>query len=312
MKKQFVSIIIISAIILSGCGEGGITVTGDNATINTSTETNNAQAIVDTDVNTDVDVNNDKSTNENSNSDKDQTIVIEDNEIYQQLKKEYDHLVDENEKLNQEIDSLKEENSNLKQQSSNVRNIEYKNIGLSIDGNAIPINKTNSSVVIDNKVYYSEEFIDSFINSDMEKSIQDETMYVGRIIKNKALLVDQYEYGHSYAGVYNSITDSYGKLHTNSIVFNSSKCYITYNLNREYSLFRFSLAVRNNASDNGIGTLTIKADGEVVYTSEDLTKATEKIDVADISIKNCSLLTIEYNAYASCDCIMSDMEIYNE
>lgn len=312
MKKARMILAAFFMISLTACGESGITVTGDNATITTNAEHNNAQAIVDTDVSADVDVTDDKSSENSNNTEIHESITIEDNDEYQKLKNDYDKILGDNEKLNEEIRLLKEENSIFKQQKSELPNFEFKDIGLSIDGNTIPIDKTRSAVEIDNKTYYSEEFIDSLLDADQKKSIQDETMYIGVIVKNKALLTEQYEYGHSYASVYNSVTDSFGKLRTNAIVFDSGKSSITYNLNREFAMFRFSLSIKNNANDKGIGTLTVKADDEIVYTSPELTKSTEKIDIPGIPINNCLLLTLEYNSYATCDCIMSDMEIYNE
>lgn len=247
---------------------------------------------------------------------------------YSALTSENKSLVSQNTKYYDELEEAKgkikeyENNSNskvqeLEQQLNDKPDVQFKNLGLSIAGDIIPINSNESSVIVNNRTYYADEFINSIINSkivdeNISLTIQDDIVYLGKIIKEKSQLLDQWVFDHSYVQTYDNITDSYGKMHTNSLVFkNSSNCYITYNLNREFSFIKFNLFVCDDASNNRIGTLTIKADDEIVYTSPELTKTTEKVEEIDIPIKMCSLLTIEYNSTGGNNCIMSNIEIYN-
>lgn len=232
-------------------------------------------------------------------------------EDYQNLKVQNDSLNAQNTKYFDDLTKSNRQVDELQKLLEDIPDIQYKDLGLSINGNIIPINSLKSSVIINNRTYFSDDFIKNLISSDTNMSIQDNTIYIGKIIKNKSLLIDQWEFGHSDARIYDSVTDSYGKMYTNSLVFPTSNCYITYNLNREFSLLRFNLSVRDNADDGKVGTLTIKADDEIVYTSPEISKTTEKFEVSDIPINNCSLLTIEYNSIGENDCIMSDIEIYN-
>lgn len=230
---------------------------------------------------------------------------------YQELMAQNDSLTAQNTKYFDDLTKSNSQVEELQKLLEDIPDIQYKDLGLSINGNIIPINSSKSSVVINNRTYLSDDFIKNLISSDTNMSVQDNTIYIGKIIKNKSFLIDQWEFGHSDARVYDSVTDSYGKMYTNSLVFPTSNCYITYNLNREFSLLRFSLSVRDNAHDGRVGTLVIKADDEIVYTSPELSKTTEQFEVSDIPINNCSLLTLEYNAIGENDCIMSDIEIYN-
>ena len=249
-------------------------------------------------------------------------------EDYQNLKSQNASLVKQNTKYfndlsvaNDKIESYEKQTDStvqeLEQMIGEMPNIQFKTLGLSIEGNVIPINSTDSVAIINNRTYYADDFINSIIsssivNSNANMSVQDDTMYIGKIIKEKSYLLDQWEFDYSDVQAYDNITDSYGKMHTNSLVFKSSSgCYIIYNLNREFSFMKFNLFIRDNADNNKIGTLTIKADDELVYTSPELTKTTEKVEAVDVPIKNCSLLTIEYNATGYNHCIMSNIEIYN-
>lgn len=246
-------------------------------------------------------------------------------ENYQKLQKENDSLTQQNTTFFDELEDAKDkiktyENESdakvkeLEQQINEMPDIQFKNISLSIDGDDIPINSTDSSVIINNRTYYSDEFIRNTIDPNTNISVKDNTMYIGKIIKEKASLFNQYEFASSYASIENNLIDSYGKPHPNSLLFSDhyGSSYITYSLEREFSLLKFKLFVRDKSNDDSVGTITIKADDEIVYTSTELVKTTEEITEESIPINNCSLLTIRYNSTNSGGhCIMSDAEIYN-
>ena len=200
----------------------------------------------------------------------------------------------------------------LEQQLSDKPEVQFRNIGLSIEGEDIPINATDSSVVINNRTYYSDEFIKSLISSDTNLSVRNDMMYVGKIIKEKSYLSDAWVMDAKHVSSLNNIMDSYGNVHTDVLCFDSMECSIIYSLNGDYSLLKFNTAIQDGASMDQTGVLTIKADDVVVYTSPVLTKTTEPFSETDIPIGNCSLLTIEYNASSSYNrCILDEIIIYN-
>ena len=260
-------------------------------------------------------------------------IIGDDNEVtindikdlvedYQNLQKQNKSLTDQNIKYFDELTEASnkiqdyENQSNtrvqeLEQQLNESPDVQFKDIGLSVDGENIPINSTKSSAIINNRTYYSDEFVKSLISSKYSISIQDDTMYIGKIIKEKSYLSDEWVLDSTGVGYENNLTDSYGNIHTNALRFYNSKCSIIYNLNSEYSLLKCNISIRDNAYLNQTGVITIKADDTVVYTSSALTKTTEPFGEEDIPINNCSLLTIEYTTNGSNQCIMDNIVVYN-
>lgn len=212
--------------------------------------------------------------------------------------------------LDDKIEQLNNEINQLNKEINLFPSIQFRNLSLSIDGNAIPINTSNSSVIVNNRTYYADDFINNILDSNTNVSILDGTMYIGKIIKEKTNLIGQWVVNNSSVSEGRNWVDSYGNTHTNSLCFLDDG-YIIYNLNEEYSLLKFNLSISENANLKRTGILVVKADGEIVYTSPELTKTTKPFDVIDVPINNCTLLTIEYSTEMYNRCIMSDIEIYN-
>ncbi len=242
---------------------------------------------------------------------------------YESLNQQNDSLVAQNTKYFDDLAEAKnkiesyENQSNskvqeLEQQLDNMPDVQFKDIGLSINGDVIPVNSTKSSAIIDNRIYYSDEFVKNLVDPNYGVTIQDNIMYIGKIIKEKSSLSDEWVLNSS--GIYheNNMTDSYGNTHTNVLRFRDRSCSIIYNLNNEYSLLKCSLAICSNAKMDKTGVITIKADDEIVYTSPLLTKTTEPFTKEDIPINNCKLLTIEYDTASDYnECIMDNIIVYN-
>lgn len=307
--KRKIAVIMFSLIILSGCGDitntynsqGDISV--DNSKDDHSKNTE-GQVAVSSEVGVDIDA--DKSTN-NSTDNMSEISVYESKE-YIQLKDENDHLRKENSNLQNQIDDL-----NSKQ--NNIPSIEYKDLGLSINGEDIPVNRNSSMVVIDGREYISKEIMENLVSNDKTIAIKDETLFIGKIIKEKSFLTDEVIVDSENVLNTNSIKDSYGNLHTNALYPQNYHSCMIVNLNRQFAYLKFGLAVQENGNSDAI--VTIKADDVVVYTSPSLTITTEPFEVIDIPINNCSLLTIKIDSGSSngfgkgFDCIISDAIVYN-
>ena len=241
-------------------------------------------------------------------------------EEYQDLKKQNASLVDQNtkyfddlEKVTEELELLKGESGSemerLNQQLSGMPSVEFRSMGLCMDGNDVAMDTTDSAVVVNNRVYYSDEFVKNLVGSGRSITAQDGTLYIGKMIKEKEALSEKWlmdKYKVSFTDVE---TDSYGNNHTNPMVFYNGSSVI-YNLSQEYSYFQCNISIENTSKIDRMGNIMIKADGIEIYKSPDMTKLTEPFDI-NITINNCSLLTIEFVANSNIGCIISGSTVYN-
>lgn len=239
-------------------------------------------------------------------------LASENKSLVSQNTKYYDELEEAQNKIAEYESQSNSKVQELEQQLNDMPNVQFKDLGLSVNGEDIPINPTRSSVVIDNKTYYSDEFVYKLIDSNSNISIQDNIMYIGKIIKEKSSLSSEWILNNDSVVFDDSITDSYGNMHTNPMRFVGNKGSIIYNLNSQYSLLKCDISICNSARMDKAGVITIIADDTIVYTSPVLTKTTEPFTEEDIPINNCKLLTIEYNADSSYNkCIIDNVMVYN-
>lgn len=214
-------------------------------------------------------------------------------------------------KLKDEMANNEKEIQSLNSQLSASPIISFSNVGLSIDGNDIPINTNNAMITVDGEDYFSKEILTNLITENKNLTIKDNTIFIGKVISGKAKLIDQWIVNSNNVDVTQSAIDSYGNTHANSLYFKNYSSYIIYNLNEKYSLLKFKLSISQSAYLDCTSVLIIKADDEVVYISSEVTKTTKPFEEIDIPINNCSLLTIEYGNTWHNDCILSDIEVYN-
>lgn len=293
MNKK-ITIIIFCLIILSGCGDTTYnnhgSMTFDNSSDDHSKNTEGMTAVSnEMDIDTDID----KSTNNISE------FSVTDSDEYKQLEKEKNEL-------NNKIDELES-------QLSDMPVIEYRDLGLSMDGEDILLNRNNSMVIIDGREYISKEIIDSIISEDQNITIKNDTLYIGKVISDKANLFEQTIMDQRDMFMTDSVSDSYGNHYRNvlkSSTYCTGKKYVIYVLNREYSLVKFTVAVERYANIDSNGTLTIKADDNVVY-AKTINKKTEPFSEIDIPIENCNLLSFEFDNDHNIDCIISNAIVYN-
>ena len=225
----------------------------------------------------------------------------------EEYKSNYETLLSENEEQKLEL-------SKLNEQISLIPTIQFQDVGLIIHCEEQVINKNRSMVTIEGNQYYSKDFINSLLEESDSLTIKNNTVYVGRIISDKSDLFDKFIMDKANCNIQNSAIDSFGKTYSNILYMDTSHSsyhYITYVLDRKYSLFKFSVAVSNAARMGNKGILTVKADDQVVYTSKPIDKQTPLFTELDIPLNNCTLLTIEYNSEGGCACIITNAEVYN-
>jgi hypothetical protein len=229
--------------------------------------------------------------------------TMQENEQIKNLNAQYVGLLAQN---NEDIDILKT-------QVSDAPVIDYNDLALVIDGDEIAVNSNNSMVVIDSREYISKEIAEKLIDERKNIIYRDNTMYVGNIIADKKDLFEQWNVNSVNSEMKENKKDSYGNLHSKVLRFYYGSGNAIYNLNRNYSMVKLSIAIEDSAMVGYKGVITIKADDNVVYTSPNITKTTEPFTVSDIAINNCSLLTIEYSedGVNAVNAIVYDAYVYN-
>lgn len=226
--------------------------------------------------------------------------------------KDYENTKKSNDRYAKQLEDTTKELEELKKQVGDTPIFKFQDMGLSIDGKEISLDSKNAMVTVDGRRYLAEEFTENVLDSKKELTIKDNMAYVGKIVKDKTDLIGQWVMEGDWMEFPDSATDSYGNVYTNAIKFNHSGAYGMFTLNQDYGLFSCDIAMDEDADINATGKITIKADNKVVYTSPKIEKKGEPFHISDIDIKNCSLLTIEYDVDESWSkVILSNVSVYN-
>lgn len=212
--------------------------------------------------------------------------------------------------MNSKEEQANKEIDNLKMQLNDSPSINYRNLGLCIDVEDIPINIDKSFVAIDGHEYFSREIVDKLLPDDKIMTINDDTIFIGPVIANKAKLTDQYIKTNSYCELRESAKDSFGYIHTDCIIFSGyyGSSEIEFSLQNKYNKLKCNLSIYGN--NNEVATVNIKRDGEIIESYE-ITKDTETIPINDLPINKCSVLTITKSGGFRFSCIISDAIVYN-
>ncbi len=234
-------------------------------------------------------------------------------------------MASENESLRKEILENEKKVENLQRESKDLEEklgvangelddvpvIEFQNYGLSIDGEEKIINKDKSCVAINGRQYYSQDFIDNLLPENKNATKKDDIIYIGRIIKEKTnLFKRQIIDNTSDAYISEDVKDTYGNLHSESLIFKHTGNSITFNANREYSNLKCTLAVEDGCSGGGV--IQIETDEGIVFTSEELLNSTEPFKI-DVPINQASTITIKSIGDCTWSYLMvADGVLYNE
>lgn len=231
---------------------------------------------------------------------------------YQDLQAQKESLIKQNAKYFDDLTQANNKIAELQSQATDIPILNYKNLALSINGEDIPINQNNSMVTIDGIDYFSREITENLVFNDQNLTIKNNTLFIGKVIEEKANLFEQHTVDYHFCDMYNAVTDSYGNITSNVLVFTSNEGKIQYSLAGKYSQLKLTMSITEGAATDAKGVLTITADDKVVYTSPALGKTSEPLTEDSIPIENCKLLTLEYNAiHNASDCIISNAVIYN-
>lgn len=241
-------------------------------------------------------------------------------DAYTENLNELNNLNDKYEKQEAELNDVKsqyvemnsanmEEIKELENQLSSNAIVKTEDAGLVVDGDEIKIQSKASIATLNGRTYYSEEIVDSLLD-DREINLKNGTLYVGKIVEDKTRLSKLWVIENSRCDVNASGKDSFGNTYSDAVVTTYSEAYVRYNANRDFSLLKCTIAT-NDYSDNGYeGTLKIKADETVVYETT-FKKSKEPIEIKDVPIDNCSVLTFEVTDAVGVRAVISDGFVYN-
>ena len=230
---------------------------------------------------------------------------------YQRLQSQNKSLLDQNTKYFNNLSEANYQVNALQTKTNDIPQIKFNDLSLLIDVQDIAINKNNSMVTIDGRNYFSREIVESLISDGQNFTIKDDTLFIGKVIAEKANLFGQNVLNKSRHLQYmNTVKDSYGNTRTNVIMNGYYRSSIIYSLNKRYSYLKCTVSISEDYYFGYTTTLTIISDEEIVYSS-DITKTTEPYDI-EVPINNCKLLTIQFDSNIGSDgCIISDAIVYN-
>lgn len=235
------------------------------------------------------------------------------------LIKQYNKLADENEKLEEQNTQYFDENTELKEEQKNNEDklsgqpeYNFESVGLSIDGEKVAVDTSNSVLVFNGKEYWSKELATKLVTNDKEIKKEDNCIYIGNIISDATNLLDLHINDRDGAVVKDMEGDSYGNTHSNVLIScNSTSGYATFVLNRKFKYIKLGIAASDSCRDNATMAYVIKADDKVVYTSKSFNKKTEPFYEESIEIGNSNLLTIEFSTDNFGEAFIYDAVVFN-
>lgn len=246
-----------------------------------------------------------------------QNIQIQNKSLLDQNTKYFDDLTEANNKLKDLENDTNQKLDELQKQIDSMPSFEYTNLGLCIDVEDISINKNNSMVTIDGREYFSKEIAENLISDDKNITIKDDTLFVGKVVADKANLLDQYENEYYKVFSFSNEIDSYGNNRSNGLYFNLensySDSYIRYSLKQKYAYLDFWVSVPENTKSNYSGKIVITINNkDTIYTSDSINLLTKPFKVEGLKINNCDLLEIWLsNDNGQLRCLITDAVIYN-
>lgn len=251
--------------------------------------------------------------------DSNNSLTIKNKELLVQI----DQLTSEKNKLTTEKESFEKankelikENKSVKEQIADSPVIEFQNCGLFVDGEEKTVNKDKSYAVINGRQYYSREFFNTILPDNMTTTMKNETLYVGKIIKEKIDLLNLPVISGNDWEYRDSINDTYGNMYASVLYFKYCTSDIVYNAGREYSNFRCIVGLKNGVSSTHISGFQIQTDnGKVIYTSPEITSLTEPFEI-DIPINQTSTITFKAmgsNPYPNSSAVfLANAVLYNQ
>lgn len=241
--------------------------------------------------------------------------IADENEEFKNKISDYERQIGELEKQIDDLDSERKELSDklgvANGEIDDFPTIEYKNYGLSIDGEEKSISKDKSSVLINGRQYYSKDFVDNLLPDNKTTIEKEDMLYVGKVVKEKSNLFDRQMINRTEVSdvhIETNVKDTYGNIHDKGVTF-VRESGITYNANREYSKLKCTITVLDGKEGGGV--IQIESEQGVLYTSQEILSTTEPVKI-DIPINQASKITIKQISGVWTYNMVADAVLYNE
>ena len=221
-------------------------------------------------------------------------------------------LTEKNDTYFADYNDLKKKYEEISKEADGKTAVTYKNCGLYVDSVQQQVATDKSVINVDGVSYFSKGIISALAGSDKKVSMDNENIYIGKVVADKVSLFSDKIWVIEKRNSYNNVTktDSRGNIHANSLYLEYDSSYIIYNTNKKYKYISFILSIEKDAYNSSSVKVSLKdQDNNVLYVQE-ISKLSEPIQITDVDINNCSSLKIEISGNSG-HCIVSDAYLYN-
>ena len=181
-----------------------------------------------------------------------------------QNKRDKAKLAGVKERIAAETAHIHKENEALKNQLNNTSYVSYKNLGLYVDSNNVPITSDKSQAIIDGKEYYTKNVIEGIVGNDKSITTDDNYMYIGKKVADRTSLFSDkiWVVNKSECDVNVSKKDSRGNMRSNAVQLTHNKAYIMYNTDRKYNYVSFIISIADGSNNTNNVTVCLKDENE--------------------------------------------------
>ncbi|MBQ8942541.1 MAG: hypothetical protein IJ062_11965 [Firmicutes bacterium] len=230
---------------------------------------------------------------------------------YNELVKSNEDLEAKNTQYFSDYQKVTNEKEQLESMFNDSPSVKTQDMGLYINGENININKSNSFAMVNGTEYFSKEILEKVIDKNKELIVQDDNVFIGRVVSDSTKLFSQRIVDSNNYEVVENATDSYGNPHSNVARLNN-ETKVIYSLNENYSLLRFKLAIDEKSYGDRKCMVSISIDGNPIKSFSNLDKvSTKELEIDSMGINNCSILEISCTGDRQVYPLIYDAVVYN-
>lgn len=221
-------------------------------------------------------------------------------------------LTEKNDTYFADYNDLKKKYEEISKEADGKTAVTYKNCGLYVDSVQQQVATDKSVINVDGVSYFSKGIISALAGSDKKVSMDNENIYIGKVVADKVSLFSDKIWVIDYKNCDSNVTktDSRGNIHANCLYLKHNGSYTIYNTDKKYKYISFMLSIEKDAYDSSSVKVSLKdQDNNVLYVQE-ISKLSEPMQITDVDINNCSSLKIEISGEMGY-CIVSDAYLYN-
>lgn len=230
-------------------------------------------------------------------------------------------IEDQLEKVNQQLTQAKEENKTLNADLRDVKDVDFLDQQIYVEGNKI-LDIKEPIASIDGNIYYSDEIVEEILGRyGTEYSYTDTQIDIKKNVDATKLPLSQaevYEKDNCVSTGSGSREDVEGNQFSGVLI--NDRGGISFLVNEKYEKMSGVIHVAKETPSDFSGTIRIiiydkDGNSKDVYESPTLTKLSEEqtfMDEKSLDIKGAKVVRIEQNAVYPVDVVISDAFFYNE